>query len=201
MALAIEDLCNQALRKISYPTPIGYIYEGSRASRIAVEIYSQTRDDLLRSKDWPFARQAAGLTLLKTAPVGGYGVTLWTSAFPPPPWIYEYAYPTGCLYVRSVRPTPIIIPELTPRPNVFVVADDPSLTTPAQVILTNLARAQVVFTGQITNISAMEPMFIEGLIAALALKFQEALSPDANAVKDRATEAQVDVGMADERRG
>ena len=166
-----------------------------------MEIYGQTRDDLLRSRDWPFARQATGLTLLKTAPVSGYGVTPWNSSFPPPPWIYEYAYPAGCLYVRAVRPTPAVIPEMAPRPNIFVVADDPSLATPAQVILTNLVNAQAVFTGQVTNISAMEPMFIEGLIAALALKFQEALSPDANAVKDRATEAQVEVAMADERRG
>ena len=78
--------------------PIGTIWEGSPASRVALEVYGQTRDALLNNEDWPFARRAVGLALLKTAPVGGYAGLPWTNAYPPPQWIYEYAYPDACIY-------------------------------------------------------------------------------------------------------
>lgn len=175
---SVEDIINQALRRISYPTPIGFIYEGSPAARVAVEIYGQTRDDLLRSQDWPFARQSAALQVLKTAPPNGYGVTPWNPDYPPLPWIYEYAYPvqpTACLRVRAVRPTPIFIPELDPQPNIFVVADDYTLAPPTKVILTNLVNAVAVYTGQITEPATWEPMFTEALIDALAARLGPSL--------------------------
>lgn len=198
MALStVEDICNAALRKIGYAVPIGYIYEGSAASRVAVEIYGQTRDALLTAFDWDFARQAVKLTLLKTAPVGGYQTATWTSAYPPPPWVYEYAYPAACLLVRALRPTPIFMPEFDPVPSVFVLGNDAG----AEVILTNLANAQAVYTAQVVTPTVWSASFTEGLIDALAVKFQKALAPEPNAVKDaEQTEAQ-SVAMAVERRG
>ena len=203
MALAVEDILNQALRRISYSVPIGSIYEGSRASRAAVEFYGQTRDDLLQSRDWMFARQEAALVLLKTAPVGGYGGTVWTAAYPLLPWIYEYAYPSNCLEVRSVRPTPILMPEYDPQPHIFTVANDPTVPASSKVVLTNLPAAIATYTARITNPAdwSPEPMFIESLIAALGLRFQEALNPQQDAVKDRASEEQASAAMADEHRG
>lgn len=203
---APEDIANLALRRIAYETPIGFMNEGSRASRVAIEIYSQTRDDLLRSKDWPFARQATTLTLLKTAPVGGYSpATPWSTEYPPLPWIYEYIYPLGALEVRSVRPTPIFIPEYMPRFHRFVVASDPSLA-PApdgetRVILTNLVNAQAVVTGQIIDTSQWEANFVEALVDALAVKMQNALAPEANFDKERLGEAAQATQIADMRRG
>ena len=183
MATSVEQLVNQALRRAGYKFEIGFIYEGSPVARAAVTLYGQTRDDLLRSKDWPFARSAATLVLLKTAPVGGYGLNPWTSAFPPPPWVYEYAYPTNCLKVRSVRPVPVIIPELDPQPNVFTDADDTSLTPPAKVVLTNLARAQAVYTARVTDMTQWEAMFTEAFVEALARRLGEALGAGTDAVK------------------
>jgi hypothetical protein len=201
MAISPEDLCNQALRRIGYATPVGYLYEGSPAARVAVEVYGQTRDNLLRGADWDFARQAAGLTLLKTAPVGGYGfMNPWTSASPPPPWRYEYAYPAGALLVRSVRPTPIIMPEYDPQPHVFVLADDATVT-PAKVILTNLANAQAVFTGQIIDPTQWNASFTEAFVDALAMLFQAALGPSPDADKERMEQEAQAVGMAVGRRG
>jgi|SRR6202167_2323494 len=196
-----EEICNLALRRIAYPYPIGNIYEGSPAARVAVEIYGQTRDELLRSADWDFARQAVGLTLLKTAPVGGYGATPWTPTNPPPPWIYEYAYPVGCLLIRSVRPTPAVIPEFDPQPNVFVLGNDASLSVPTKVILTNLPYAQAVFTAQITDPTQWQVSFVEALIAALATRFQLALAPSAEANKEREQEEAQEGAMAVPRRG
>jgi hypothetical protein len=201
MATAVEDLVNLALRRIGYTVPIGTIWEGSRASRAALEVYGETRDALLLARDWPFARQAVGLTLLKTAPVGGYGISAWTSASPPPPWIYEYGYPANCIMVRAVRPTPFIIPDFDPKPSVFVVANDPSVSPVSKVILTNLAGAQAVITGKIVDPSIYDAGFTDSFVAALALRLQEALAADAQQVKDRAAEEQSSVAVADARRG
>ena len=199
--LTPEGLCNMGLRRISYPTPIGYMYEGSPAARIAIEIYGQTRDNLLRNGDWDFARGAIGLVLLKTAPVGGYGYNNpWTDVYPPPPWIYEYAYPTSALLVRSVRATPIILPVLEPQPNIFVLADDYSVS-PTKVILTNLANAQAVYTAQITDPTQMNASFIEALVDALATKFQNALRSDPQLDKERREEEADAAGIANVRRG
>lgn len=204
MPVAVEDIWNTALRRINYPTPIGFAFEGSRASRVAVEVYGQTRDTLIESKDWRFARQEVALTLLKTAPVGGYGpFNPWTNQYPLLPWVYEYGYPENCLKLRSVRQTPIIMPDYDPVPSIFDVANDPSLNPPAKVVLTNIPAAIASFTASVNDPQqwASEAQFIEALIEALALRFQEALNPQEDAVKDRAAEAQVGQAQAMENRG
>lgn len=200
MVLAVEDLCNQALRRVGYHTPIGWIYEGSPAARAAVELYGQTRDNLLGSRDWDFARQAVTLLLLKTAPVGGYGLTPWSTAYPPVPWIYEYAFPANCIQVRSVRPTPVMIPEFDPKPNIFVAANDAALGQ--KVVLTNLANATAVITRQLTDPAQWDDAnFVEALVDALAVQFQQAFAGDPNMVKLRAVQEQIAEGVADTRRG
>ena len=178
---SVEELSNMALDLCRYPQVIGSIYEGTKAARIALRFYAQTRDELLMDDDWEFARQAATLALLKTAPVGGYGLTPWTSAYPPPPWIYEYAYPASCIEVRSVRPTPINIPPLRPRPWVFVLAND--TVSGEKVILTNLANATAVYTGQVVDVTQWDSAFVETLIKRLAVKFAHAFA-EADAVRD-----------------
>lgn len=201
MAKSPESIVNQALRRIGYAIPVGYMLEGSPAARVAVEVYSQTRDDLIRSADWDFARQATGLTLLKTAPVGGYGfMNPWTNAYPPPGYIYEYAYPTECLLIRSLRSTPIAMPNYDPQPNTFTIADDPSVT-PSKVVLTNLAGAQAVYTGRVTDPTAWNASFTESLVDSLATLFQQALGPSAEADKERIEEQSQAIGMAVGRRG
>lgn len=199
---SVESLCNQALDRIAWPEAIGDIYEGSKAARVALRVYGQERDELLSSVDWQFARREVGLTVIKTAPVGGYGATSWSSDFPLLPWIYEYAYPDQCLQIRSVRAAPIIMPDFDPVPNIFTVANDPSLAVPGKVVLTNIAGAVASFTAAVTDPAQWaDTQFIEALIERLALRFQEALNPQPDAVKDRAAETQVGTAMAQDNRG
>ena len=201
MALSPEHVVNMALRRIGYPIPVGYLLEGSPAARVAVELYGQTRDELMRAADWDFARQSAVLVLLKTSPVGGYGwANPWSSIFPPVPWNFEYAYPTGCLMVRSVRTTPTLLNVYDPQPNIFTLADDPSVT-PSKVILSNLANAVAVFTGRITDPAQWNDSFTEALVAALATRLQAALNPEPNADKERMEQEVQAGGMAIARPG
>jgi hypothetical protein len=201
VATSVVEIVNLALRRVGYKIEVGSIYEGTVAARAALQSYGQTRDALLRSRDWPFARQAAALTLLKTAPVGGYGITGWTSAYPPPPWIYEYGYPAACVEVRALLGTPAIIPEFMPRPTLFTVATDPALGTGTKVILTNVANAQAVFTGQIIDMTQWEPMFTEAMVEALARRLAESLGAPADAVKEQFQVEQATAAAAATRRG
>lgn len=203
MALAVEDICNIALRRIGYPTPIGMMYEGSPASRVAVDAYAEIRDDLLRKRDWEFARQTVSLgNPIKTAPAPGYGIGPWTSAYPPPPWIYEYAYPQNCLEVKCLLPPPIFLPEQMPRWVLFEKANDTVLNAP--VILTNLANAFAMITGAVYDPGEWtDPGFVEALIDALAKTFIRAFPTkegvNANILTDRAAEQAA--ATANERQG
>lgn len=200
---SIEDLLNQALRRIGYQVPIGYILEGSKASRVAIEFYSQERDDLLSINDWQFARREVNLTIIKTAPVGGYNISVpWTPAYPLLPWVYEYAYPAQCLQVRSIRSAQAIIPDFDPSPNIFTVANDNALMVPAKVILSNVAVAVASITAQVTDPAQWaDAQFIEALIDRCALRFQENLNPQPDEVKMRAAEDQVGQAMGQDNRG
>ncbi len=203
MALSIEDVVNQALRRIAYPTPVGYIMEGSRASRVAVEIYSQTRDELLAESDWQFARREVNLTIIKTAPVGGYNSnTPWNTSYPLLPWVFEYAYPANCIQVRSLRSAFSPVPNFDPVPNIFTVANDTALTLPAKVVLANVEGAVASITAQVTDPGQwLDNQFIEEMIDRLGLRFQEALNPQPDAVKLRASETQRSTAMSEDNRG
>lgn len=168
------DLINAALVQIGYESLIGEMQDGSRAAQLALAIYGATRDDLLRgSEDWSFARRDVGLTLLKSAPAGGYLLTPWTNDYPPLPWLYEYAYPSDCLKVRSVRPTPIFVPNFDPQPYVFATPNDTA--TQQKVICCNAPNAICTYAGQVTDPTQFEASFDQALIGALSVRLAPAL--------------------------
>lgn len=193
-----EDALNQALRLVGYPKAIGSIYEGTPAARAGLEIYGQTRDELLRAQDWPFASSGGGLalTLLKgPPPPGGYTPsTPWTTAFPLPGWLYEYAYPSDCLELRGVLYPPGAMFVLDPRPAVWRIANDNALNPPQRVILSNVKAAQAVYCRRVTNPTLWEPGFTETLIIALARKL--AASPLLAASADFAKSLPQDMAAA-----
>lgn len=162
------DMINLTLRRIGYNGRVGNLYDGSKAAKAALDIYGQTRDELLRDGDWDFAEVTAMLTLLKQAPAGGYiPPNLWSTAYPPLPWMYEYARPLDCLKIRAVKPVPLFLPVMDPQPHLFSAGFDDDLPNPAQVILCNVPAAVLTYTGQPTSPATWEADFIEALAAAL----------------------------------
>lgn len=179
-----EDCINEALVEIAYPQRIGDIYEGSPAANAALEIYSQTRDEILGAGEWPFARRAnVTLALLKgPPPPGGYSAAApWAPTYPPPNWAYEYAYPSDMIDLRSVyiaRP----IPNFAPRAALWRVDNDNSGVdaadapmTQQKVILSNLAGAMATYIGRVTNPLLWPPDFTALLIKRLAEKLARQL--------------------------
>lgn len=192
------DVVNVALTRIGYKLRIGNLYDGSDAAKKALDIYGQTRDELLRQNDWGFAERNVAMTLLKSAPVGGYvPPTSWSTAYPPLPWLYEYEYPGDCIKVRAVKPSPLFIPPYDPQPYVFATPNDNSLTPSAKVIVCNVADAVLVYTGQVTNPASWEADFAEacaaalgrrlvaGLMSADLLKFEAQDEANAQAIAER----------------
>ena len=113
---------------------------------MALRIYSETRDEMLRAFDWGFAERNINMTLLKSAPAGGYfPPNVWNPVTnPPPPWAFEYGYPSDCLKVRSVKPVPMFVQNFDPQPNVFAVENDNALNPAQKVILCNVPSAMLV---------------------------------------------------------
>lgn len=197
-----EDVLNLSLRRIGYKLRLGSIWEGSEASRACLDLYSQTRDEALRESDWGFAERTAALTLLKTAPYPGYiPPRVWAPATdPPPPWVYEYAYPGDCLKVRSIKSTPIIMPVFFPQPRVFDIANDNAYTPPQKVILCNVVGALCVYTGRITDPRTWEASFTEGLAASLARRLAAVLTT-LDVEKIEGADEQAETAMAEMKQG
>lgn len=171
------DAVNASLVRIGYKLRVGSLYDGSMAAKKALDVYAQTRDELLRQNDWYFAERNIALTLLKSAPVGGYiPPTTWNpNTNPPLGWLFEYSYPGDCLKVRAVKPPPLFIPNFDPQYNTFDTPNDNTLNPPAKVIVCNVANAICVYTGQITDLSTWDADFVEAFIEALARRLIPAL--------------------------
>lgn len=171
MAYAVEDLVNLALDAIGWPGHIAWIYEGGPAARVALEIYSLTRDTLLEQGDWPFAMAEVLLA--------ANGQT------PPTPWSYEYTYPTDCLRVRYVRPGPLTggSVDYDPQPQLYRPYFDIRTAPPARAILSNLSSAILIYNARVTNPASWESGFISSLVAALAAKMAFMLPQSADTAK------------------
>lgn len=169
----IEDLCNQALDLIGYKgRRIGNIYDGTRAARVALEHYSETRREAfhLLKPDW--AKRDKVLTLLKSAPAQyDPNLTPWNNTYPPIPWKYEYAYPDDCTVALQIKETPFFIPLWKPRANVFRIYNE----TGSFSILSNVANAILVYIADEQNFEIWHEDFTLQFVMMLAKKFQAAL--------------------------
>jgi len=195
------DIVNLALVRIGYPMRIGSLYDGSPAAKLALDVYVQTRDQMLRDGQWEFAeRQVAG-TLLKQAPAGGYGPWApWTPAYPAIPWFFSYAYPDDCLKVRSVVAQPMFVPNFDPQYNVFSIENDSTYTPSKRVILCYVPDAVLIYAAQITDPTVMEASFIEAFSAELGRRLAPALV-GMDAAKMEAQDAAMENQVAENNQG
>lgn len=192
-------LCNRALQEIGTRSTIASLTDGTNEANNCNLVYGPTRDQLLRAANWGFARKTATLTLYKSAPGTPENPNLpdtnaWSSAYPPPPWLYEYAVPSDSMRVRRVLPqagqlsgVPLFaVPSSAPLgatapPSKFVMAYDTDTATPPnpmEVILTNAEQALVVYTASFDAPALWPPDFTEALVAALAAKLALSLTGD-----------------------
>ncbi len=192
------DIVNAAVTRVGYKDRVGSLYEGSKLAKKALDIYGETRDQLLRQGEWPFAQRDAVGTLIKSAPVGGYvPPTIWDPiTYPPLPWLFEYAYPGDCIKVRAVKPQPILVPNFSPQPYIFAIANNGN----QRVILSMVQNAVVTYVGQITDPTDMPEDFVEAFLASLARRLAPVLA-NLDAEKMEAQDEQVETALAARQQG
>lgn len=207
-----EDVVNEALRAIGVKRRIADIYEGSPPARAALEVYGQTRDEILGSQDWPFARGSGiALTLLKgPPPAGGYNsLQPWDTTYPAFPWLYEYVYPADCIDLTSLQAMPASWPDLDPQPVSWRIDNDltPIVSAgsasgpPGKVILTNINPALATYRRRVTNPSLWEPDFVAVLVEVLARKLSVALAGNLQMSQAKTQDAVQLADAADRRKG
>jgi len=198
------NICNQALTDIGTRSTIASLTEDSQEAQACSLVYSTVRDQVLGMAFWNFARKTATLSELKSAPGTPTNPTasgnVWSSDWPAPPWLYEYAYPSDCIQMRFICPqfntgvdgVPIFGPSvMTSLPAFigtavrFAVATDEVGSPAAQtnVILTNQYQAIGVYTVRITNTNLFSSQFVTALSAALAAKLAMSLAGDRQLAK------------------
>lgn len=157
-ATSVEQVINQALDRIGYPEYIGNIYDGTKQARVALNIYAQTRDAILRQSDWDFAQRIVAATL--------------STGAAPAPWAVEYNYPTDCLRLRNLFNATYLADKNNPVSILWTVANS---ATKGHVIWTNAAGATLVYTAQVTDLTLWEPLFVEMLVIELGKRLAAGL--------------------------
>lgn len=199
MATSEVDIANRALSAGGARSTISSFAEDSPEARQSALLYEPTRNQLLRMAPWNCAMNWATLALLKAAPGTPENPTtsssVWTKDFPPPPWAYEYAYPSDCLDAQWIIPqvptslqdgVPIFpqVASFTPYywngpPVSFKVAiDQDDSGADIRVILANQAQAILAYTKRVSDPNVWDDLFQEALVNALAGKFAFALTGD-----------------------
>lgn len=171
MANSMINIVNMALDAIGFPRHISEFYEGSPAARVALEVFAQTRDELIQSGDWAFALAEVNLNL--------------NGQTPPTPWTYEYGYPPDCVRIRYIRPGALVggTRNNNPQPILFRPFNDQRI--PAQAILSDTDPATLIYSRSVTDPSQWDDGFTQAYIAALAEKLAFGLAVQAEIIKAR----------------
>ena len=144
MATTDVDICNRALSRLGTRATISALDENSTEARTASIWYAATRDVLLRSHDWNFARRRVVLAEQGVAPTG---------------WAFRYAFPTDCIrLLRLASATPDmgsvrfeVAGDATSR---FVLCDEPA--------------AEAVYTARVDDPNLYDAGFAVALVDQLA---------------------------------
>lgn len=196
-------LANYALVRMGFKQRVGSLFDGSEAGKQLLDIYSQTRDELLREGEFGFAERDVNMTLLKSAPIGGYiPPNYWNSSTnPPPPWLYEYAYNDDVLKVRAIKQQPFFVMNFNPQPVVYRVLNDNSYTPAQRVIVCNVPSAILTYTAQVTDPETWSVDFVEAFAASLARRLPALNMGGAEGVKMEAADEQQEIMIAKGQQG
>lgn len=132
--------------------------EQSAAAAVCRLHYDMTRDALLASHDWSFARRRVLLADLGS---------------PPQLWAYRYQMPSNCIRDRRITPG---MAGAAVRYEVAGDVDDQG--GDIQVLLTNISPAELVYTARVTNTELYPPLFVEALAWSLATATADTITAD-----------------------
>jgi hypothetical protein len=176
------DIANMALDIIGTRSTIVSLTEGSPEANAIARHYDNCLDAVLRSAHWNFARKQIPFTLLLDGTQPDVMV--------PSPWLYEYAYPSDCVLLRSFMPMIQVTPTAGAPGNPSPVAaygppvrfllstDNDANGNPINVVLTNQSQAIGIYTFRNTNTQMFDPLFVQCLAAYLGSRICIPLTGD-----------------------
>lgn len=160
------DVANVALVRMGFKLRVGTLFDGSDHASSLLDIYGQTRDQMLREFDYDFAERTALLTLLKFVPSSDYP---WDPAtMPPPGWTFEYEFPSDAIKIRLIQPQPNFVFDPDPQFYAFSEYNDPRFTPAQRVILSDVQNATATYTARVTDPETWDVAFTDALAIRLA---------------------------------
>ena len=187
MAVTTTNIANRALLQVGYKKVISSLSQDSPEAQSINEIYTPIVNWCFGISNWNFARQSGTLTLAKGPPSIAPGV--WSSTYPPPPWLYEYTLPVN--FIRAIYMTNqdnASINSATAagwigEPKRYVIANDTVSATVQPVLLTNESAPILVYTGSVAD-PTQWPWYFERLtVLALAVSVAPALTQNPQLVE------------------
>ena len=177
------SVCNRALSSLGTQSAISSLSESSAEANACSLWFQSVFEQLARTAPWGCLRAQSPLTL-QLAAQGTQENPNGTPPFPPPPWSYQYAYPSNCLQMRFLLPSltspaggvPLFsIPTGSPlnpagvnRIPYIIAYNTDANGNPLNTILTNLSQAQGVFTVNQPNPQVWDSSFQAAMVASLA---------------------------------
>ena len=188
------QIANMALDVIGTRSSIASLTEGSAEANAISRHWDNAVDAVLRAAHWNFARKQIALPMLQDGTLGQPV---------PTPWLYEYAYPSDCVLMRSLVPL-IQVSPVTPGtpggpspiaaygpPVKFLMSTDTDFNgNPIEVLLTNQPQAIGVYTFRNTNTAMWDALFVQAMAAYLGARVCIALTGDKNMARMAVQEAQ-----------
>lgn len=190
---SVTDIVNRALLSIGARAQVSSINpsDGSTEADACSILYTPTFESLAREAQWNCLRAQAKLSLIGAATGTPENPTGTTILLPPTPWLYMYLIPNASLAVRSLVPSapstgvtpqtsfnnaaPFHVPGRGQVPFVVSSAQDISGNI-IEVILTDQAQAQAIYTLNQPNPATWDSLFQSAMVASLAAYLVPALS-------------------------
>lgn len=157
MASSEIEICRLALARIGVTAPIQSLDEPSAEAAACKLLYPPSRDAVLESHWWGFARKMAGLALL--------------SGVERSPWRYAYALPTDCVAPRfiwnGIR---------NPRADERIPFEPQALDAlNGTALFTDQEEVELVYTARIVQPGLFSALFSSALAWRLASELASAL--------------------------
>lgn len=150
------DICNRALRHLGVSVEIANLAtEKSKEAKACRRFYEDTRDEVLRDFDWPFARVSEVLALVED---------FTADADADHDWSYAYRYPADAVAVRRVVLAGWGRRERAETKTRYLIGRDDT----AALLFTDLSDAVVEYTFKETDPSKYPPDFRAALSRLLA---------------------------------
>lgn len=200
MASVIE-IYNRALSSVAARSTVASLTEQSAEAKQCNTFYASVRDQALRAANWNFARKMATLSLLKSAPgtienPDASPLDVWSNAYPQPPWLYEYSYPSDAARVQFVQPQTNLQGAVTvplfpvnlgnaysgvvnqDASRFMIGTDQDANNNSLTVIFTNVRQALCVYTQRMEQTSVWDSDFTEVVVCGLAGRLAGSLTGD-----------------------